>query len=65
MAATERVSMINSNSRPLHEDADHFVQGLRIAARTTTASLSDYPEWTMDELTSHRRDFIVTDGACS
>jgi hypothetical protein len=33
--------------------------------RTTTASLSDYPEWSMEELRASRRDLVVTDGACS
>ena len=66
MAATERVNM---NSLPrvnlLQEGVDTFISHLKIGARTTTASLSDYPEWSMEELYGHRRDGIVTDGACS
>ena len=66
MAATERVSMVRSSPRPLiQEDGDNFQPGLRIGARTTTASLSDYPEWTMEDLYTHRRDLVITDGACS
>ena len=66
MAATERVTM---NPSPpmnlLQEGVESFISHLKIRARTTTASLSDYPEWSMEELYGHRRDGIVTDGACS
>ncbi len=67
MAATERVSMVSTKiQRPFKEEtADACLAGLRIGARTTTASLSDYPEWNMEELLTHRRNLIVTDGSCS
>jgi hypothetical protein len=67
MAATERVSLVPmSQQMPIHHvDADRFMPGLRVMARTTTSSLSDYPEFNMDDLKGHRRDGVVTDGACS
>jgi hypothetical protein len=66
MAATERVTLIKSDSERTREvKTSGDVAGLRVMARTTTSSLSDYPEWNMDELRSYRRDAVVTDGACS
>ena len=67
MAATERVTLIQTESdrqRALPLSGGDSA-GLRVMARTTTASLSDYPEWSLDELRSYRRDAVVTDGACS
>jgi hypothetical protein len=67
MAATERVTLIQTESERLRALPLHGGEtaGLRIMARTTTSSLSDYPEWSLDELRSYRRDAVVTDGACS
>jgi|GEM_PF-6689787 len=39
--------------------------GLRIAIRATTSSLSDYPEWSLDELDQQYRNALITDGTCS
>jgi len=67
MAATERVTPIQTESdrqRALPLSGGESA-GLRVKARTTTASLSDYPEWSLDELRSYRRDAVVTDDACS
>jgi hypothetical protein len=68
MAATERVTLIQSEpdrSILLSRELEGESAGLRIMVRTTTASLSDYPEWSLDELRGYRRDAVVTDGACS
>jgi hypothetical protein len=68
MAATERVSLVPMKTEILSSsDSEHALPGLRIRvmARTTTASLSDYPEWKVDERQGHRRDAVVSDGACS
>jgi len=66
MAATERVSLLPMNREVLlKSDESHFMPGLRVMVRTTTSSLSDYPEWNMDHLSGTRKDGIVTDGACS
>ena len=40
-----------------------YLPGLRISARLTTSSFSDYPEWSMDEL--QYRAWLITDGTCS
>lgn len=67
MAATERVTLIPiPPSGPTNASiSSSDTAGLRIMVRTTTASLSDYPEWSMEELRASRRDLVVTDGACS
>jgi hypothetical protein len=66
MAQTERVTLIKSEFERLREiKAMGETAGLRIMARTTTSSLSDYPEWNLDDLKTYRRDAVVTDGACS
>ena len=66
MAATERFTLISPNGNSTRENLEESdFPGLRVAARTTTSSLSDYPEWSMDELRCQRRDAIITDGACS
>ena len=67
MAATERVSLIPMSREipKMNLDKDHFMPGIRVMVRTTTASLSDYPEWNMDELLDHKKSGVVTNGACS
>lgn len=66
MAATERFTLISTfKDRPIDPKDIHDLPGLRIVARTTTASLSDYPEWNLDEIRKQTRSPIVTDGACS
>ena len=67
MAATERVTLIQTESERLRTLPlqGGEMPGLRVMARTTTSSLSDYPEWSLDELRGYRRDAVVTDGACS
>jgi hypothetical protein len=67
MAATERVSLVPMTREiPKHLEVDSFfMPGIRVMARTTTSSLADYPEWKVDEKKGHRRDAVVTDGACS
>ena len=66
MAATERFTLISNTQDSSQEVNETSVRpGLRISIRTTTSSLSDYPEWNLDELRFDRKDAIVTDGACS
>ena len=69
MAATERVNLVSTPPRDPFPNLEGStaLPGLRIRvmARTTTSSLSDYPEWKVDERLGHRRDAVVTDGACS
>lgn len=68
MAATERILIfkpkIESPKGAPQESRDSVLPtGLKVSVRTTTASLSDYPEWNLDELRSPNR--VITDGACS
>ena len=68
MAATERVTLIHSESDRkilLSREAAGESAGLRVMVRTTTSSLSDYPEWSLDELRGYRQNLVVTDGSCS
>ncbi len=66
MAATERVLILKPRIESSREKRDSTeVVGLRVRVRTTTASLSDYPEWNLEELRPQDRDRLVTDGACS
>ncbi|MBU6153248.1 MAG: hypothetical protein KGP28_02995 [Bdellovibrionales bacterium] len=66
MAATERVLILRPKPDASREKRDAFESfGLRIRVRTTTASLSDYPDWNLDELRVQDRDRLVTDGSCS
>ncbi len=66
MAATERFTLYSTPDHSLlREEIETPMPGLRVSARTTSASLPDYPEWTMDELNSFRKNAIVTDGSCS
>ena len=66
MAATERIMILKPGSEPSREKRDlNDLIGLRVRVRTTTSSLSDYPDWNLDELRLHDRDRLVTDGACS
>ncbi len=65
MAATERVLILKPKMETSREKQSMEVIGLRVRIRTTTASLSDYPEWNLDELRLHDRDRVVTDGSCS
>ena len=65
MAATERVKMVKSVPHSIMlDEVESFMPGLRIGVRTTTASLSDYPEVLLEDLV--RKSFgVVSDGACS
>jgi len=66
MAATERILILKPRSETPRESRDSVDSvGLRVRVRTTTSSLSDYPEWNLDELRMSDRDKLVTDGACS
>lgn len=64
MAVTERIEMnpnVTDNS-PRGLDGETFLPGLRVMARMTSSSMSDYPEWDLKDHTNHP---VVTDGACS
>jgi hypothetical protein len=69
MAATERITLL----KPLNEisldpwEIPASSAGLRISlsARTTTSSLSGYPEWDLQDLCLNDRERMVTDGSCS
>ena len=68
MAAIERVTLNLSGSNLISDGLDHSslgLPGLRIGVRSTTSSLSDYPEWNLEELYQQYRDSLITDGACS
>ena len=65
MAATERVLILAPGNDSLRGRDSAELSGLRVRVRTTTSSLSDYPEWSLDELKQNDRDRLVTDGACS
>jgi hypothetical protein len=71
MAIIERVTLGKSNlGLNLGHDSDFGLAaaglpGLRIGIRSTTSSLSDYPEWNVEELYQQYRDNLITDGACS
>lgn len=62
MAIIERITLPNP---ALDTESTGTYPGLRISIRSTTSSLSDYPEWRLDELSSPNQDNVVTDGACS
>jgi len=36
-----------------------------ISIRSTTSSLSDYPEWCVEDLSDTSQESVVTDGSCS
>jgi hypothetical protein len=68
MAATERILIFKpktESSKGSPKDSRDSVHpaGLKVSVRTTTSSLSDYPEWNLDELRNPNR--LITDGACS
>ncbi len=67
MAVIERITLIPTFSHSTGTDEDHpsFVPGLRIAARASSSSLSDYPEWCLDRYGLNPYESIVSDGACS
>ena len=64
MAAIERVTL-HPGDAPVshHSEAEGLLPGLRISARITTSSFSDYPEWSMEEL--QYKNGLITDGTCS
>jgi hypothetical protein len=69
MAAIERVQMGKPIINPmilkeLNEFNVNELPGLKISIRTSTSSLSDYHEWSLDEINRTRRP-IITDGSCS
>jgi hypothetical protein len=68
MAATERILIFkpkteSSKGSPKESREAVHPAGLKVNVRTTTSSLSDYPEWNLDELRNPNR--LITDGACS
>ena len=64
MAQIERITL---QPAPIADstESSNFIPGLRITVRTTTASLSDYPEWRLEDLRNKKTANLVTDGACS
>lgn len=62
MALIERITLPTTTTE---NDAYGLNPGLRITIRTTTSSLSDYPEWRLEELSKKNTDTVVTDGSCS
>lgn len=62
MALIERITL---PAQDLGAESNLFVPGLRISIRSTTSSLSDYPEWSLDDLASRREETVITDGSCS
>ena len=62
MTIIERITLPSTNQE--NETLGQF-PGLRITIRSTTSSMSDYPEWRLEELTKAKQDNVVTDGACS
>ena len=63
MAAINRITLPHDSCNAADEDGT--LPGLRISARLTTSSFSDYPEWSVEELHAHYRDSLITDGTCS
>lgn len=72
MAATERILIFKPKTEsskgspkesPKESRESVHPAGLKVNVRTTTSSLSDYPEWNLDELRNPNR--LITDGACS
>ncbi len=62
MAIIERITLPSTN---IENDSVGTLPGLRISIRSTTSSLSDYPEWRLEELSKKSQDTVITDGACS
>lgn len=62
MAIIERVTLPALNA-DVENNGTH--PGLRISIRSTTSSLSDYPEWRLEEIAHPGFEKIITDGACS
>jgi hypothetical protein len=69
MAIIERVDLNAMNHDRAPSEAETLsgmgLPGLRIGVRLTTSSLSDYPEWNIEELRHQKRNLVVTDGTCS
>jgi hypothetical protein len=63
MAVIERISLTSVAPLTLNEAGErpYEAPGLRISVRSTSSSLSDYPEWRLDST----HDSVVSDGACS
>lgn len=63
MALIERITLPSLSNEA--ENINVF-PGLRISIRSTTSSLSDYPEWRVEELRySSEEKTVITDGSCS
>lgn len=46
-----------------HVEVAHALPGLRISARLTTSSLSDYPQFDLNQIRDGKKtDAVVTDG---
>jgi hypothetical protein len=69
MAMIERITLsaqeaLNSNEMD-YNLSGLGLPGLRISTRATTSSLSDYPEWNVEDLYQRDREMLITDGTCS
>jgi hypothetical protein len=60
MAVIERITLTDNEN-----DCGTASPGLRISVRSTTSSLSDYPEWCLDGFGKSPYESVVSDGACS
>lgn len=66
MAIIERFTISSSTIGTFEEPASADVfPGLRISVRATTSSLTDYPEWRLEDLGKNTYESVVSDGACS
>jgi hypothetical protein len=67
MALIERITLHSSDQihSTLENSLPNGMPGLRIAVRATTSSLSDYPEWSLDQYGLQPYESVVSDGACS
>jgi hypothetical protein len=66
MAITERITLAPmTRDLSVASEVVGKMPGLRVMIRTTTASLSDYPEFSVEDIHAHRKDNFVTDGPCS
>ena len=64
MAAIERVTLGLAPENEKKQDSNHLMGMPGLTIRVTTASLSDYGDWNVEEL-KRNSNFIVTDGSCS
>lgn len=62
MAIIERVTLPTTH---IENETVGTYPGLRISIRSTTSSMSDYPEWRLEDAAAKNLSNVVTDGACS